>query len=281
MSLEEKTKEFMLEGDFNRDKFVKTGKIYQDMGKWIQTLQKDSTNPDVMKKAGKAFYENPDFYYQSGTSPRPRLEDTYPVLQDNRARYAKEKYSNFIDGFDDNHWMNLISSLPLYKTGNKEHDEIVECLNQTKQMDEIGGDPEKMTNFLSKKAKNFDPIVQAEFRREMYNERYSRTLFGLYQRETQIKYMKSFFDEKGELKKGLAKSIFENSLRAAEREMEKETDEGNKNDIWESDIRQYYLNLDSIKYKSEKNKLEEEKEKNKDNAPKEREKKRKEMGMSA
>jgi len=280
MSLEEKTKEFMVEGDFNREKFVKTGKVYQDMGKWIQTLEKDSTNVDVMRKAGKTLQENPDFYYQSGINPRPRLEDTFSVLQDNRANYAKEKYSNIIDGFNDEHWMSLISGLPLYKTGKKEHDEIVDILNQKKRMDEAAGDPEKMTQFLFKKSKSFDPIVQAEFRREIYNERYLKTLFGLYERETQIKYMKKIFDEKGEIKKGLAKSTFETSLHAAEAEMEKETNEGDKSDIWEADIRPYYLALDSVKYRMEKKEIEKDREKGKDSTTQERGKKRKGMGMN-
>jgi hypothetical protein len=280
MTLEEKTKEYMLEGEFDRDKFVKTGKVYQDIGKWIQILEKDGTNPDVMKKAGKVLQNNPDFYYQSGTSPRPRLEDTFSVLQDNRAKYAKEKYSDIIDGFNEEHWMSLISNLPLYKTGNKEHDEIVDCLNQTKQMNEIAGDPEKMSDFISKKARKFDPIVQAEFRREMYNERYLKTLFGLYHKEAQIAFSKKFYGENGELNKGLAKSVFENSLHAAEAEMEKETNEGDKSDIWESDIRPQYLALDSVKYKLEKKEKEKDEDEKKDSTRKDRGKRRKEMGMS-
>jgi hypothetical protein len=280
MSLEQKTKEFMLEGGFNREKFVKTGKAYQDMGKWLQTLEKDPTNVDVMRKAGKLLYENPDFYYQSGTSPRPRLDDTLSVVQDNRARYAKEMYPHIINGFNEENWMNLISSLPLYKTGKKEYDDVIDAINQKRQMDEVAENPEKTTGFLYKKAQKFDSIVQAEFRREIYNERYMKTLFGIYQRESEMKYMKSLFDENGEIKKGLAKSVFEESLKAAEGEMNAETNEGDKSDIWEGDVRQYYLALDSIKYSLEKKKLEKDREKKEDNASTERKNKRKKMGMN-
>jgi hypothetical protein len=280
MSLEEKTKEFMLEGGFNRENFVKTGKIYQDMGKWLQTLEKDATNVDVMRKSGKLFQENPDFYYQSGTSPRPRIYDTLSVLQDNRANYAKEKYSEIIGGFDDEHWMGLISNLPLYKTGKKKYDEVIEVINQKRQMDEVMENPEKMTNFLYKKAQKFDSITQAEFRREIYNERYLKTLFGVYKRETEIKYMKALFEEDGGIKKGLAKSVFEASLNTAKGEMEIETNESDKSDIWEADVRPYYLALDNVKYRIEKAKLEKDREKSKESTSKEREEKRKEKGMS-
>jgi hypothetical protein len=279
MSLEQKTKEFILEGGFNRENFVKTGKAYQDMGKWLQTLEKDPSNVSVMRKAGKLFYENPDFYYQSGTSPRPRLDDTLSVLQDNRARYAKEMYSDMINGFDEENWMNLILSLPLYKTGKKEYDEVIDAIHEKRQMDEVAENPEKTTGFLYKKAQKFDSIVQAEFRREIYNERYLKTLFGIYQRETEMKYMKALFDEEGQIKKGLAKSVFEESLRAAEGEMNAEINEGDKSDIWEDDIRQYYLALDSIKYGLEKKELDKNKEKNEENASTERKNKRKKMGM--
>jgi len=279
MSLEQKTKEFILEGGFNRENFVKTGKAYQDMGKWLQTLEKDPSNVSVMRKAGKLFYENPDFYYQSGTSPRPRLDDTLSVLQDNRARYAKEMYSDMINGFDEENWMNLILSLPLYKTGKKEYDEVIDAIHEKRQMDEVAENPEKTTGFLYKKAQKFDSIVQAEFRREIYNERYLKTLFGIYQRETEMKYMKALFDDSGKLKKGLAKSVFEESLRAAEGEMNAEINEGDKSDIWEDDIRQYYLALDSIKYGLEKKELDKNKEKNEENASTERKNKRKKMGM--
>ncbi len=280
MSLEQRTKDFMLEGDFDRDKFVKTGKVYQDIGKWIQTIQKDSTNPDVMKKAGKTFYDNPSFYYQSGTNPRPRLEDTFSVLQDNRAEYAKEKYSKITEGFEDKQWLELVSSLPLYKNGDKSHDEIVDAINEKRQVDEASSDPEKIIQFLSNKSKKFDDILRLEFQREVYNERYLKTLFGIYQRETSAKIGKMLYDENGDLKKGLAKKIFENSLHSAELEMVKETDKGDKNDIWESDIRPYYLALANLKYKVEKKKIEEDKEEDKEDFAKERAKTRKEKGMS-
>jgi hypothetical protein len=221
MSLEEKTREFMVEGDFNRENFVKTGKIYQDIGKWAQILQKDSTNPDVMKKAGKAFYGDPHFYYQSGTSPRPRLEDTLPVLQDNRARYAKEKYSDITDGFNDGHWMGLISNLPLYKTGDKENNKLIGVLNEKRKIGEVSEDLNKIIQFLHEKSRKFDPVVQSEFAREIHNERYLKTLFGLYAKEVEIKYARAFYDEEGKLKKGLAKNLFEASLRLPKRKWKK------------------------------------------------------------
>jgi len=170
--------------------------------------------------------------------------------------------------------------LPLYKTGRKEYDEVIEVINEKKQMDEVAENPEKMTNFLFKKSQKFDEVVLAEFRREMYNERYLKVRFGLYQREAEIKYMKALYDEKGKLKKDIAKSVFEEGLKVAERKMDEETDEGDKNDIWENDIRPHYLTLDSIKYSIEKKALEKDNEEKKGDLSKQRAKERQEIGMS-
>ncbi|MFH1365286.1 MAG: hypothetical protein ABIH28_01755 [archaeon] len=280
MSLEQKTNEFMLEGEFNSENFVKTGKIYQDIGKWIQTLQKDVYNKDAFEKAGKLFVGDKDFYSPTGINPKFKLEDTFSVLTENRAKYAKERYSNMANGFSDEHWMGLISNLPLYKTGNKSHDEIVDAMIAKRKVDEASEDSNKMFEFLSKKSEGFDGPFQAEFRRERYNESYLKKLFGIYQKEAVMKYLKLLHNEDGKLKKGLAKSVFETSLKTAEREMERETNEGDKSDIWEADVRPYYLALDHFKYKLEDNELEEKEEKNKDNKTKDRQKTRRDMGMS-
>lgn len=280
MSLEKRTEDFMPKGDFNRETFVQQGEVYQDIGKWVQTLQKDPHNKKAFENAGKLFFGDGAFYSPEGENPRFRLEDTFSKLTEGRARYAEKKYSDFTDGLTDEHWRTLILEVPLYKTGNKEHDEIIEAIEAKRNVDEVSKDPNKLRAFLLKKSEEFDEPFRKEVRRNKYNNSYLQKVFEIYQKEATINYNILVHEKDGSFKKGLAKSIFESSLKAAKAEMNRESDEGDKSDIWEADIRPYYLTLDSIKYQLEKEKLKVEQNKKKDAERKERAKKRENMGMS-
>ncbi len=269
------------EGDYNSQDIIQHYEDFQDINEYLQALQKDSENVNVWEKAGELLHGgNKLFYTQSKTSPRLGLEKTLSEESNKLAKYADKNSSTIFGKLEPESYAELIQKVPLYKTGNKEHDDFVELMNNYRKVTEAGQDINKMTEYVQKKVMDSDCSdgIKMELLANIYNERYIQVQFQGYMNLAKAELDEKTYDANKNVKTGFLEKIFKNSLDEAEAELRKEDySESEKNDILEANIRPYKFALLEEAYKKEKG--DEDKPQGKEDRDKRR-KDRREKGMA-
>jgi len=263
--------------DYDRVDLIQHYEGFRDMNKWLQILQKDSENTGVRENAGQLLRKNPHYYFNAKRSPRSDLEDALSEEYDHLSIYAKKHSSTLYGKLGSEDYADLILKVPLYKTGNKEHDEFVEVMDENRKLGEASGDPEKMAKYVGGKIKNFPKWAQISFMR--YGENDLKIIFQSYVNSVNARLKAIMFDEKGNVRSKFLERVFRDSLDEAEKDLKDEDySDKEKNDIWQRNIRPYHMAVLEKAYEKEKQKEDEDipqKKKDRD----ERRKRRRAKGM--
>lgn len=263
------------EQDYDSENLIQHYENFQDMNEWLQILQKDSENADILEKAGGLLRKNPLFYFKTKRSPRSDLEGTLSEESNNLAKYAENNSSTFYGELGPEDYSELIQKVPLYKTGNKEHDEFVDAINELRNLAGAREDPDKMHAYVQEKISKAPMWAQISFAR--YGENDLSAIFESYLINADSKFKAKKYDEGGKIKHAFLEKVFKDSLDEAEKDWKKEDySEKEKNDVWERNVRPYHMALLDGMYKKEKK---DEDKPQKNEARDQRRKERREKGM--
>ncbi|HKZ34015.1 MAG TPA: hypothetical protein VJ142_02150 [Candidatus Nanoarchaeia archaeon] len=236
---------------YDRRKLIQHYETFRDIGQWLQTIQKDPENTGVREDAGDLLRTNPQYYFKANRSPRSDLEGALSEEHDHLGEYAREHSSTLYGKLKSEDYVGLVQRVPLYKTGNREHDEFVEVMNENRKLAEASEDPEKMAEYVGGKVKNFPKWAQISYMR--HGESDLRLIFQSYLNSANAKLRAIMLDEKRNPRSEFLKEVFEESLKEAETELDQESySDKEKNDIWKRNIRPYYMALLEKGYEKEK-----------------------------
>lgn len=258
---------------YNKEDLIGHYEDLMDIQDYVQTLQKDPENTDAREDAGGLLRKNPNYYFTANRSPRSDLEKALSEGYDDFMGYAERHSSELYRELEPEDYVELVRRVPLYKTGNKEHDGFVEMMNEFRKIAEASQDPQKMAEYVGKKAKNFPTWAQISFMR--YGENDLKLIFQSYANASNARLEAIMFDKKGNLRSGFLEEVFKKSLEEAESDFAEETIEKERKDIRERNIRPYYMALVEQVYKIDKAKEKEdpdypEKKKDRDERRKDR-----------
>jgi hypothetical protein len=265
------------EADYDRDNFVGQFESFLDLNDYLKAVREDPENPDAKSDAGALLHGNPNFYFQTGVSARASLETAVSNSNEAIARHTKKNLGDFLGKLEGKDFVNLIMRLPLYKTGNKEYDRLIDAISDAREIRAVSEDPEKMSRYVAGKLKNAPQWLQIELSRYGNSREYMAALFQSYVIDAQRNLSQELTDKTtGEPDEKFAKKVFKESLKVAEKKEREETNEKTKKDIWKKAIRPYYEAVASSVYPIEKEDYDEE---HKDAEKDRRKAERKKIGM--
>lgn len=194
--------------------------------------------------------------------------------------YVENNLDEFLNRLTANELFALINNLPLYNTNNPEIDRLIRIIRETQKISraEKGKEEEvkeQVREYVSERMKKAPAWLQRSFSYSVGDPNFVMEEFESYRNAAMLELSKATRNEKGELNKDLFVRVLKESLAVAQREYNRETNLGDKSDIFEGDIRPYYLTLAQVLYPREK----EEREREKDPDGKKRQDERRALGM--
>ena len=255
---------------------------FKDMGdleKYVSTLQQDSANPDAIEKSGKFLRGDERYYFQANRSPRGDLEMNLSDQEKGLAGFARTNQTKLKSELQKEDYLELVQKLPIYKTGDKEHDDFADVLNDYKKLSEISQDENKKFQYIAEQVNNAPEWVQESFAR--HGKREYQIDFDLEIQNSRRQITSKLSDSEGTPKYTFVKKVIEDSLNEAEKELNNENySDSEIKDVYETNIRPYELAILETAYKRMKTK-----DQNKIDSPKKQErnkrrKQRKEKNMN-
>jgi len=269
------------EEDYNRDTFVPAFGKFSDLESYIQALIKDSRDPSAISDLGALLHKDSNFYEEMSNPARvARVEAdrAYSHSVDATAQYVKRNLDDFFEITEDNSLVNYVVSVPIYRTGNEEHDEFVDSVESIREISEIAQskDPSKSRNYVQRKLENVPDWLKESFAVLQSDSTYVQALFQNFATHDQREFEKKLTDKDGKIRRKFLEGVVKDSLKEAYKQYDKETNEGDKEDIWKIDIRPHYTELARTVYPKERA------ERKEDEDPKrvKRRRKRAKIGMS-
>ncbi len=252
------------ESKYDGKAIVRQGKNSKDLTKYLNTVQKDPENPSAWEKSGGVLWGDTGFYtsavndpttgalIRSPRSPRGDLEDALSQTQNDNAEFVKAHKSTILGKLAPENYEALTLGVEhLYKTGDKKLDEFVDALNEVRGLGAISQEPQKVREYVSNRLKKEKAPAWAIASFARTGEGDSHRILRGYMTLAQKKLEKIMSKEDGSTNSELLKRVFLEGLKKAEDAFDRETDKEDKGDIWEQDIRPYYLALFDQIYKAE------------------------------
>jgi len=237
---------------YDDSKAIQHYEDYEDAKQYLSILSQDPENTPAWEKAGELLYKNPNFYFGTKTSPRADLESMVSSETNRFALFAKKNSSEIYDKLKPEDFAELIQKVPLYKTGDKEHDELADAINEYRKMLEISRDPDKKFSYVQERVNDSkEEWALQSFAR--FGKNNFEKMFEGYLNFAQAKIISKMFDSNKKLRGEFLKKVFKDSLAEAEKDFKDENySEGEKTDIWDNNIKSYYVALFEQAYKIEK-----------------------------
>ena len=228
------------EGDYDSNIVIQHYEDFQDISNSIQTIKKDSENIGAWEKAGDLLHKNKQFYFQAKTSPRYGLEKVLSEEYNALAKYAENNSSTIFEKLGPEDYSELIKKVPLYKTGNKEHDDLVDAMNEYKKLVETGQDINKIAEYAQKKIIDSDCSegIKMELLVNIHNEKYLQVIFQEYLNLAKARLDAKMHNGDEKVRIEFLEKVFKESLSQAKGEWKK--------------ARPYYFALLEQVYKKEK-----------------------------
>jgi len=256
---------------YDRSKFADKFYLFSKLERYLSNHKQNPNDPDNFSDFGKLLHKNPLFYNEfSNPASVISIEGdaAYTAWADAMGKYVKNNLDDFFDLLDDKSWINLISTIPLYKTKEKDakdeyHDKFVEAAGELKKIREASSsnDFSKISDYVNSKLDEAPEWLQTSISYLRGNKEYMSAMFQEFAGIAQTKFQEELFiytvDKDGRKKpvkvnKGRLKTIVKDSLKKAWELHDEETDKGDQNDIWQGDLRNCYLMLARSVYPKEK-----------------------------
>ena len=257
-------------GDYDSE-FLDSFEAFSKLNKYYQTLNEKPYDVGAREDAGKDIYGDPSFYKDPNKSVLSDLEQLISLDTEYIARYSENNESELQGRLEKDNYARLIQRVPLYKKeDDDEHNKVVDAFSSLRKIQSSGKDVDSMMGYLQEKIKATQGTEYEWFglllQNNLHSEKYIQDLFSIYLRGAQTDFQNTLKDVD-------PKKVFKDSLEEAKKELEKESLDKEKADIWKKNIRPYYLALAEEVYQVEDKKSGEDKsqeEKDKDERRNER-----------
>lgn len=242
------------EEGYDRGDFVREADKFFKLEGYLERLIKDPRDPDALNDLGLLLHTDSGFYHEHDPIvSRTESKMAYSHGIESMSQYVKRNLGDFLGLCDDSDIVKYVTSVPIYKIGNGEHDDFVDSLNEIRLIQEIAksGDPGKAGEYVQRKLENVPQWLKEAFGALHGNSSYVQALFQEFARDDQAKFTRMIQDEDGKVKRGFLEMVLKDSLGKAWKEHDK-AHEKDEEDVYEIDIRPLYIRLARLVYTKEK-----------------------------
>ncbi len=272
------------ERDYDRREFLGAQDELNDLEEYNEALEKDPFNVGAREDlCTRLFGDEREHMNYTPDGIRKLSKEAFKDGREGMGKYVENKRDMFLEMLDGEALFGLVTSVPLYKTGHKEHDEIVELMNNVKYMEAVLEKQNigEMRKAVLKKAesKAVPKWAQKIIKYFAGDSNFVKRVF-VRDHANKAAVLQMSLSRDAEYDADKIRTLVINSLNQANEELDNEDNsEKEKKDIWENCIRPYYLNMAKLAFAKEKKEFEEDSEeiRNKN----EREAERRELGMAA
>jgi hypothetical protein len=279
---------------YNRDSFVGVMGDFSDLRGYRDILKEDGEEPETRKSLGSLLNDNSTHYSGiSAADVKNDANEAYSQLErklggsaevaEDRASVTKRKgyvetnLEEFLNKAKAEELMAVINSVNLHYTGDNAIDEVIRLVNESRKISEAKKSG-NISAYVAERMKTAPEWRQRAFSSySSGNHAYVAKSFETFAIETARELSRLVANENGELNKAKLVAVIKASLAVAEREYDRESDLGDKIDIFESDIRRNYLALAH----AINPRLKQEKKQEEDSAREQRKAERKALGFAA
>lgn len=272
---------------YDKNEFIKFYKPFKDLRSALEDLAKEPNNIDAREDIGSILWDDAGKY--AGMNADIPIKEAKGSLDErvNQLAGKIDEKARIIDGYVGKNLDAFLSKLEardLYqialrnqpcKNGNSEHDKKVELQLELAGMQGIAknDDLNSMIRYIAGKLQNDAGLLNAFLGYSAGDSDYVRKTFNNYMEQKQRELQKMFVGN-GEISKSILASYIKNNLDEIKRQANKETNFGDKGDLYDL-VKPAYLEIAKAVYSKEKS----EKEKDEDPARESRRAKRQELGL--
>ena len=248
--------------NYDRETFVKSFDNHQKLEDYLKRLNENHDDPKTMRKLGYLLAGSGDYFEQFDNPSEHAMvegERAHTHSTENTARHVHRNLDDFLDIYDDDELMTLASSVPLYKLDSndaesEEHNKYVELTNEIRMIHKISEDKDidAMAKYVSKKISK-----EPEWYQESFNYFGNRrdnivALFSTYAQDAEVELISASRTREGKINANKLRNVLKDGLKQAWKEHSKESNLGDKEDIWEDAIRPVYMEVARGIFKKEK-----------------------------
>ncbi|MBU2053151.1 MAG: hypothetical protein V1788_00435 [Nanoarchaeota archaeon] len=247
--------------------FVPTHNRDSKLEQKVDGLKKDIHSPKYIKDISKILYNGKADAYakfpNQGEVARFDADRFIDNAEKSKALHVKNNLDDFFKLVDGNQMLNLVRSLPLYKTNDEKHNKLVDAINEMRDIQDASKDFSKMSQYVESKLEGIPAWLQESLSYYSENQEYISSVFKQFAGFAQNRFQKEthlFLVENGKIKKAVAnRGKLEKALRDSLDKLwemyKDETISGEKSDIIDDRINPYYLALANTVYPKEDNKF--------------------------
>lgn len=188
---------------YDQSKFVGAMEDLSDLGGIAQNISAPEGNwhPDLRKNLGILLRNNQAFY--SGMSPDSVMDDlneAHKQHEKEMQNYAIINFSTLLGKVSGKKLLQLVGSLPLSKTKRKNLDEVINTINEKREIERISKEGGMEEYVMGKLAKASDWRKQAYFGYSIGNGNYAERTFQAYAQSAEQDFARQLLDKKGNIK---------------------------------------------------------------------------------
>jgi len=244
---------------YDNGRFLDFMKDVADLRGYKDILKKDGEEPESRKSLGSLLKDGPRHYSGiQAADVRNDANEAYsglerelggsaeieeeggPVVR--RKGYVENNLEEFLDRATAEELMAVINSVNLHYTGDSAVDEIIRLVKEQQKISEAGKSG-NISAYVTEKMK-----TAPEWRKRAFfgysggNHAYVAKTFESFANAT-ARELDTLVGSGDKLDKAKLVEVIKKSLAAGDREYDRETDKGNKQDVFEGDIRPTHLAL--------------------------------------
>jgi len=185
---------------YDRRKFVDAMKSLSDLGVTAQNINtpEGSWNPDSRKDLGTLLKDDPTFY--SGMSPDSVINDSqiaHKYHEKSIQNYAITNFSTLLGKVSGETLLQIVSSLPVDKTGDEGLDKAIRVINEKKKIAKVAKEGGIESYVHEKLANASDWRREAFFGYSVGNGNYTERTFQAYARSAEQDFARAVLEKDG------------------------------------------------------------------------------------
>jgi hypothetical protein len=167
--------------------------------------------------------------------------------KNNAALYVKKHFDKFLNKVDGQALMNVLFAGPLIKDGSDdEYEDVRLGIQEMGKLQQAGQSVDGMSSYIQGKMKNSDDWVKSVWNTLGQTSEHIQGAFSSYSSRAQNRFGSLLSNAEGKVDKGKVEKILKHNLDELWKIYHNAKDDGDKGDILESSIRDFYLSIADI-----------------------------------
>lgn len=187
------------EEDFDKKKFVKGYSELNGIGRSIETIVKDSANPQALRTAGKILHNNDEFYLENPKKLRFDLDDARKKGINGIDKYVSNNEDDFLGNLEEDDFKKISQNVTFNKSEekkDKKYNDFSKLSGDYHEVSKIAESGNGIIPYLTKKVESRDDKEWLRTKFILSDDKYKETMFKAYVEYHSAKFTNAIKKEK-------------------------------------------------------------------------------------